>query len=387
MKKIKIVGAGLTGLSTAYYLTQNGYKDIKIIEKDSNVGGRIQKFDTLSLQSGAFMIYSWYFYLKTLLKEIKLDTKLKPFKFTDSYYKTNEVNFLTENDLYRNYSLGVKLKFIFLLARNWFKSDFNIYDFSSIGSARTFQELLEANFGKNSDIEKMSNMLLQSYGYGSTADLPASFLAIYKESFLHGWIKDCHFLEGGTNILTEKLQEILIDRGVEFEFNTSVDLQNISKDDTFVFTGIKSLPISINYLEYESLLVEFYTNKFPVEKWFITYFQHPNSQIYSLFNPLSIVEFEENIKIIYKPKSLDFEDINKHLNEIFDGNSVKKILEQKSWSPIMPKGTIEQINTLKKMQGVNNHFYAGDYLHTLPSMETAVYSAKNVVKIMMKNEE
>lgn len=39
MGKIVIIGAGLTGLSTAYHLEKKGYFDYKIFEKDSTVGG------------------------------------------------------------------------------------------------------------------------------------------------------------------------------------------------------------------------------------------------------------------------------------------------------------------------------------------------------------
>jgi len=39
MAKIVILGAGLTGLSTAYHLEKNGFYDYKIFEKESQVGG------------------------------------------------------------------------------------------------------------------------------------------------------------------------------------------------------------------------------------------------------------------------------------------------------------------------------------------------------------
>jgi len=39
MAKIVIIGAGLTGLSTAYHLEQNGFYDYKLFEKESHIGG------------------------------------------------------------------------------------------------------------------------------------------------------------------------------------------------------------------------------------------------------------------------------------------------------------------------------------------------------------
>ena len=42
MKKITIIGAGLSGLSAAYYLEENGFEDITILESKSSVGGRLK---------------------------------------------------------------------------------------------------------------------------------------------------------------------------------------------------------------------------------------------------------------------------------------------------------------------------------------------------------
>ncbi len=39
MAKVVIIGAGLTGLSTAYHLEQRGFTDYKLFEKESDVGG------------------------------------------------------------------------------------------------------------------------------------------------------------------------------------------------------------------------------------------------------------------------------------------------------------------------------------------------------------
>ena len=43
--KVLIVGAGIAGVSTAEYLTKNGFTDFKILESTSRVGGRIWTID------------------------------------------------------------------------------------------------------------------------------------------------------------------------------------------------------------------------------------------------------------------------------------------------------------------------------------------------------
>ena len=39
-EKICIIGAGVSGLSAAFYLDRKGYKNITVLEKQSRVGGK-----------------------------------------------------------------------------------------------------------------------------------------------------------------------------------------------------------------------------------------------------------------------------------------------------------------------------------------------------------
>ena len=59
MKNITIIGAGITGLSTAWKLTENGHK-VKIIEKSDTVGGlaRSIKIDNYYLDIGPHSFFS-----------------------------------------------------------------------------------------------------------------------------------------------------------------------------------------------------------------------------------------------------------------------------------------------------------------------------------------
>ena len=44
MRKVIIIGSGLSGLSASCYLAQNNF-DVTIIEKNDSVGGRLSKFE------------------------------------------------------------------------------------------------------------------------------------------------------------------------------------------------------------------------------------------------------------------------------------------------------------------------------------------------------
>ena len=43
--KVVIIGAGISGISAAEYLSKNGFNDFKIIEASDRVGGRIWTHD------------------------------------------------------------------------------------------------------------------------------------------------------------------------------------------------------------------------------------------------------------------------------------------------------------------------------------------------------
>jgi protoporphyrinogen oxidase len=187
-KKIRIVGAGITGLTCAYYLLQRDYDDIEIVEKGEYVGGRVQQFQSYPIQSGAFMVFSWYRHFIELTEELGLGSELARFVTTNSYYKTPKTLYKTDDQLKAEYGWRVKFAFIKALAAHWFDSNFNIYAFSDLHRYPTLSALFQDRFGENSLVEEMTNVLLSGYGYASTESLPASFLSVYKESIQHGWI-------------------------------------------------------------------------------------------------------------------------------------------------------------------------------------------------------
>lgn len=81
MRKIGIIGAGLSGLTCAWRLTQKGIKTI-VFEKEAYTGGRI-------LYSGAISSGEFDFRLNNLINEFDLKELTIPLK-------TKEVGFYTE---------------------------------------------------------------------------------------------------------------------------------------------------------------------------------------------------------------------------------------------------------------------------------------------------
>lgn len=72
MAKIAIIGAGLTGLSTAYHLEKRGFFDYKLFEKDANVGGLCRSV----MQDGFTFDYTGHLlhvsdpYFQTLINDV-----------------------------------------------------------------------------------------------------------------------------------------------------------------------------------------------------------------------------------------------------------------------------------------------------------------------------
>jgi len=70
--KYIIIGAGLSGLTTAHYLLKNGESDFQILEGRSQIGGRINTLNRIDL--GATWLQSNHQYLQQLLIDLRLET-------------------------------------------------------------------------------------------------------------------------------------------------------------------------------------------------------------------------------------------------------------------------------------------------------------------------
>ncbi len=72
MARVVIIGAGLTGLSTAYHLEKLGFTDFKIYEKERTIGGlcRSVEQDGFTFDYTGHLLHSSDPYFSTLLKEI-----------------------------------------------------------------------------------------------------------------------------------------------------------------------------------------------------------------------------------------------------------------------------------------------------------------------------
>lgn len=80
VKKIGILGAGISGLYSAFLLTKKGFSDITIHEKDSSVGGRLfsYKFDKYTVEGGGSVFREDSVHVISLLEFFDIDYKPIP---------------------------------------------------------------------------------------------------------------------------------------------------------------------------------------------------------------------------------------------------------------------------------------------------------------------
>ena len=102
-----IIGAGISGLYTAYILTKYFNKDVVVIEKENRIGGRIYtiKYDKdLTLELGAGVISASHNNLLKLIKHLGLSDKLiHGAKKSRNYYdkETNKLISLNDSGFYK----------------------------------------------------------------------------------------------------------------------------------------------------------------------------------------------------------------------------------------------------------------------------------------------
>ncbi|HEY9062115.1 MAG TPA: NAD(P)/FAD-dependent oxidoreductase [Pseudobacteroides sp.] len=102
--KIAVIGGGVAGLSTAYYIQKNLTKDVDIYEKSSDIGGLAGVFklgDTL-IEKYYHHVFTHDKYLMELIREIKLEDSLIWRKTKMGYYcKGKSYPFATPVDIMR----------------------------------------------------------------------------------------------------------------------------------------------------------------------------------------------------------------------------------------------------------------------------------------------
>ena len=95
MPKILIVGAGVTGLTTAFELEKRGYRDITLIESSERIGGKLETIvdDGLTIELGPDAVFTRKPEALELVKELGLEHEI-------IYPRANTFNMLIDGRLH-----------------------------------------------------------------------------------------------------------------------------------------------------------------------------------------------------------------------------------------------------------------------------------------------
>ncbi len=77
-RKVIIVGAGIAGLTSAYFLKKHGF-DVLVLEQNDTPGGRMRQIELggLTVNTGARMLYTFYSVVMELIDELGLENDIE----------------------------------------------------------------------------------------------------------------------------------------------------------------------------------------------------------------------------------------------------------------------------------------------------------------------
>ncbi|MDJ0593042.1 MAG: FAD-dependent oxidoreductase [Pleurocapsa sp. MO_226.B13] len=175
--KICIVGAGAAGLSTAYFLQKKGYKNITILEKEKQAGGKCRTifYENRSYELGAALITVNYRITLEILKELGLKTK--PF--------LNQYTILLDNKgVEIKYDLSHKLKYLWELLgylSSVYLKNRSIYTPGLSNISKEYYENCNIFCRKNNLLNFASkiDLICSAYGYGYFDTVPVAYYIKY----------------------------------------------------------------------------------------------------------------------------------------------------------------------------------------------------------------
>lgn len=412
-KKIVIVGAGLAGLSSAYYLLKNSKVklDVTVLESSERVGGRVKTmdFNGVRVDTGGFMIFKWYKHFFKLIKELGLSDHIVPFKVNEYYDFDGKL--IANNELPKCYIDKCKLvlkTFPFLLL-----GKFDVYN----PDLKLFKSKKVSDFvSEKSLLHKILSTLVNGYTYPLLDDWPTPlFLSMAWKMRLNGMFKNVSQFSGGTEILIRDLEQEIINYGGKIETNqkaigyskkgVKTKTGEFKSDftvfastlDNTLFEHVFEEKIDFFYTKNIMVLVE-YENKIRINKksdWTIIYLEKKKKN-HGIASIVNVTQMTNNLDSSFVVMYMSVENcpdkctngnllkiINNQTEEVFNGNKAIKVHYQENWDKTMPDVTAESLHSIKCQNGKNNCFFIGDYT-SWSSMEVAVHSGKDVAEKIIK---
>lgn len=417
--RITIIGAGLAGLTVAYELSKYDKFDVTVYEAEPRVGGRIQSIvaDSVTYDTGAFMIFPWYKHLKNLLHEINLSKDLCTLATSRQFFERTGAGKKGYAAFSRTPLLDLlppKLIRGLLLPTIKHKTSYYEPDLSYF-SDTTLENYIHSYGGVGSGAEKMLQQLLFASGFPNFKTLSLGLNVGLAQNFMRSRGFDgVNFIRGGTQRITDTLAEIASNKAVKFRLGAKIQhiedkkiyLSGSAKPtDVIVYTnGLhdnliqqtlapETDSISAAYAVYYACVIS--TDNTPIingfSKWMAVYNDRGSTQKPQI---ASILNVSESMNLSAKNKLIVYLSVNHSDIQEYSEDSIVQIINRelkktmpktgriealavKRWDNIMPVIAPSTVKILKNKQGQNGYYYAGDFLGS-PSMETSVYSGRKI---------
>ncbi len=419
-KTVCILGAGISGLTCAYFLAKNDLFDIHIFEKNDRIGGKIYDYthNESNISMGGILIMNWYKHTRALLEELNI-------QLLHDKASTYNRTFISDGKMLKKFvapkHIPSLIKIILNLLATQHRSNNSIYE-PNLDMWHLDTEKYIRNNTSNAEILELINILFCALGYPPTRYIP---MELFREVLLNtvkGKRPFIQYVVRGPANMTNALYDRLLQSNVTIhtgtpvqtiDYNTrTVHIPDSSKSFDYIVSTVPAAVLgklvtnagglklpAVDYTQMYSILVRTTKKLTPISSrnevnWDRIFFADTGTD----FAPKLIVNQKtpEPIYLIYiynasRRDLATHPDLAKLINSTLSKyflqsaeNSVE-LLASENWEYMMP--TITKINTsiLNNINGINDIHFAGDSL-TFPCIETSVANGKKVAhKIISAN--
>lgn len=392
MKKIAIIGGGISSLSAAYYISRNqNLRDIHIFEKEKELGGRVKTVNIgrFYIDTGAQFLTKEDREAFKLIRNIGIERNLKKINMSFSFHDGEKPLSLSIMSLIKNTNIKEKIEITKLFYN--IKKIGNILDLlpaddvDSEYTTKTFEAWYEENVG-----EKMLwlyDSLFRSIGFVTSEKISV----LYGLIIIRALFEQCYSFNKG---LTELINSLLTGFK-DFTLHEGIVVENLD------LTEFDQIVLSVPFPEAKKLVREL--NVADIKYASCTYLiLRLNKRLWTkdwgIFTPKDFpISFitDETLKFSEKsrdntilgviiPESLESTQerlLNSVINKLSDFFSIseEEIIDYRiyNWEYALPVCSPEFHQNLLKINEISldNVYLCGDYM-SLPSLDGAIESGK-----------
>lgn len=415
-----VIGGGLAGLAAAYELSKSGMFQVTLLEVEPEIGGRAHTklINETAVDFGGFIIYPWYKQFHQYIEDFGLEKKLVAIPSLPIFYDLKgDGNYIQEiAHPYRPFSPWRFLRHVVIPALLFQNPTYPHLDAFKRKTVHELLHVCQKNPKTVSDLENYFNIVSQGYCYGALDDYKAVFgIPAIAKSKLFGDIRKSVYLKEGLRVLTTTLAREIKKEGGIIRVNAPVTHVDIEKKqvqlehetleaDIIVYAqpygrliqaALKDTENACAYTHFAVVTARF--NKTPSVKgkpdWGSVFYKRQEKnqiQILSSINLATLygpeLEGHVNLNVRFNHPSLFpikedlFEILHDDLCALFPDATPLDVVESQFWTNTMPVANETLVERVRNAQGVDDLFYAGDYLGC-PSMETALSTGVHAAKL------